>query len=205
MHSFALGLFTLASVVAAAFAKTIVITVGGNTTNDATTVFQPNTVVADKGDTVLFNFTNGNHTATQSSFATPCVPIHDTDIIVNGFDSSFRDAGEEQAITTLPVAIGNPNETIWFYDYNTCSKGGVGAINLNKSSTETIDGFQRNAQRLNGTAHSSSFPSSTGIVSPTATSTGSRPITTNDATRIGAQGAMALVLMFAVLAISLGD
>ncbi|KAH0588797.1 hypothetical protein H2248_004597 [Termitomyces sp. 'cryptogamus'] len=193
----------LVSAVVAASAKTIVITVGGNTTNDATTVFQPNVVVADKGDIVLFNFTNGNHTATQSTFAAPCTPIHDTDIAINGFDSSFRDAGKEQAITTLPVTIDNPNQTVWFYDFTTCAQGGVGAINLNKSSTETIDGFQRNAERLNGTTHTSSSAFSTATAITTATSTGSKPTTTNDATHISARGIIALALTFIALVISL--
>ncbi|KAG6857187.1 hypothetical protein H0H87_008252 [Tephrocybe sp. NHM501043] len=158
---YALGLFTLAAAVCTVAAKTIVITVGGNTTNDATTVFKPNVVVANEGDTVLFNcellsyrffdhcldplfppVTNGNHTVTQSTFAFPCVPAHTTDSTVNGFDSSFRDAGNEQAITTLSVTVDDPDKTIWFYDYNTCAQGGVGAVNLNKTSTETLDGFQ---------------------------------------------------------------
>lgn len=44
-----------ASAVAVASAKQIVITVGGNTTDNATAVFQPAEVTAKIGDTVLFN------------------------------------------------------------------------------------------------------------------------------------------------------
>lgn len=38
-----------------AFSKTVVITVGGNTTSNAGLVFSPESVVVDQGDTVFFN------------------------------------------------------------------------------------------------------------------------------------------------------
>lgn len=85
--------------------------------------------------------TQGNHTVTQSTFAAPCVPAHFTNDTINGFDSSFRNAGNFSAITNLPVTIKSPNETIWFFDWNLCAQGGVGAININDTSLETLDGF----------------------------------------------------------------
>lgn len=86
--------------------------------------------------------TEGNHTATQSTFSSPCIPAHITDSTVNGFDSSFRNANNGTSITNLPVTITDPNITIWFYDVNTCALGGVGGININESSTETLAGFK---------------------------------------------------------------
>ncbi|KAG6828252.1 hypothetical protein H0H92_008640 [Tricholoma furcatifolium] len=202
MYRITLALSVVAVVVAAS-AKTVVITVG-NTTSDAKTVFTPNSVAANAGDTVLFNFTHGNHTATQSAFSSPCVPIHKTNVTVNGFDSSFRDAGNEQAVTTLPVTINDNITTIWFYDSNTCAEGGVGGININSSSTETLAGFQRNAERLNGTATASSTATSP-VSSETgsATNSSSKPTKTNDASRITAQGAGAIMLTLVALAASL--
>ncbi|KAF7319524.1 hypothetical protein HMN09_00291800 [Mycena chlorophos] len=148
---------------------THVITVANNASaTNGSNVFTPQVVNASLGETVLFNFTQGNHSATQSEFATPCIPAHDTNITVNGFDSGIRPAGNGTAITQL-VVIMNPdivNTTLWFYDVNTCGIGGVGVINPgNVSATlQTIDGFTRNAERLNGTGASSSSaaPSSTG-------------------------------------------
>ena len=58
-------------------------------------------------------------------FVEPCVPAHDSDVSINGFISGFRDAGNGTAITNLPVTITD-NNTIWFYDANTCGQGGVG-------------------------------------------------------------------------------
>ena len=45
--------------------------------------FQPNTVTAQPGDTVTFEFHQKNHTATQSTFASPCSPM------ANGFNSGL--------------------------------------------------------------------------------------------------------------------
>ncbi|KIK09255.1 hypothetical protein K443DRAFT_671747 [Laccaria amethystina LaAM-08-1] len=141
MHFVALCM-VLSGLLGVTFSKIVVITVGGNTTSNAGLVFSPESVVADLGDTVFFNFTQGNHTVTQSSFASPCIPIHETDSTVNGFDSSFRDAGNGTAITNLPITVIDPNTTVWFFDFNTCGLGGVGGINVNQSSYQTLDGFQ---------------------------------------------------------------
>ena len=83
----------------------------------------------------------GNHTATQSEFASPCIPAHDTNITVNGFDSGFRDTVNGTAITTLEVPVTS-NDTIRFYDVNTCALGGVGGSNVNESSLQTLAGFR---------------------------------------------------------------
>jgi hypothetical protein len=147
----------LASVYLAA-AETIVITVGGNST-DGTTTFDRQRVVAVLGDTVVFNckffflscrrdlidipVTSGNHTATQSTFSNPCIPAHDTDVTINGFDSGFRNTtpGTAGSIMSVPILQQNQNQTFWFFDFNPCGQGGVGVINDNESSTETLVGF----------------------------------------------------------------
>ncbi|PIL33635.1 hypothetical protein GSI_04258 [Ganoderma sinense ZZ0214-1] len=150
------------SAFAASLAKQVIVTVGGSTQapDGATTVFDPDAVTADIGDVVVFNFTQGNHTATQSTFAAPCIPLHDFDLTLNGFDSSFRSAGNFSAITNLSVNV-TTSDTIWFFDWNTCAEGGVGGINVNGSNYLTLDGFRRNAMRLNGTATVNPGPSAT--------------------------------------------
>lgn len=50
----------------------------------ATNTFVPNTINANAGDAVLFQFRNGNHSITQSTFDTPCEPL------AGGVDSGFR-------------------------------------------------------------------------------------------------------------------
>ncbi|EMD32920.1 hypothetical protein CERSUDRAFT_35825, partial [Gelatoporia subvermispora B] len=148
----------LAAAAAVVSAKNIIITVGGNTTTNGSLVFQPQEVHAVLGDTVIFNFTLGNHTATESSFAQPCIPVNESNTPMNGFDSNFRLAGNgsSPSILSVPILPQNVNTTFWFYDVNTCGEGGVGVINANDSSTETLAGFVRNAIRLNGTNTTSS-------------------------------------------------
>ncbi|RPD57979.1 hypothetical protein L226DRAFT_574779 [Lentinus tigrinus ALCF2SS1-7] len=132
------------------YAKLIVVTVGGNGTNS---VFDPPEVVANIHDTVLFNFTQGKHTATQSTFASPCVPIQDVNSSYIGFSSGFHDTANGSAVTSYQFEVLD-NSTLWYFDAATCSQGGVGGINVNDSSWQTLDGFRRNAMRLNGTATS---------------------------------------------------
>lgn len=62
----------------------IVCLVADVTSSNATSVFSPSQVTAAEGALVLFNFTQGNHTATQSTFTSPCLPINATGS--NGFD-----------------------------------------------------------------------------------------------------------------------
>ncbi|KAJ6631570.1 hypothetical protein B0H10DRAFT_500795 [Mycena sp. CBHHK59/15] len=147
---------------------THVITVANNkSATNGSAVFTPSVVNASLGETVMFNFTQGNHSATQSTFTSPCIPAHQTNTTINGFNTDLRNAGNGTAVTQY-IIIMNPdivNSTLWFYDQNTCGIGGVGVINAgNVSATwQPYDAFVRNAIRLNGTgATSSAGPIATG-------------------------------------------
>ncbi|KAH9067636.1 hypothetical protein EDB87DRAFT_1677942 [Lactarius vividus] len=192
-------LLVLASVYLAV-AETIVVTVGGNTTGDGTTTFTPQLIVAKRGDVVTFNFTAGNHTATESTFSNPCIPAHETDATINGFDSGFRNTtpGSAGSILTVPILEQNENHTFWFFDYNTCGQGGVGVINSNESSLETLAGFVRNAIRLNGTNSSdaTSGTSTSTRTSTSATTSSSAPKSSSAAERAFEIGAVGVVPLF---------
>jgi len=158
MTSVSVALVALHSVLLAS-AKTITIVVGGNgTTQDPSMIFQPQEVTAAVGDFVVFNFTNGTHTAVESTFAEPCLLAHEANTTINGFDSGLRNTVNGTAMTNLTVEIkeGDENRTIWFYDLWGCGAGGVGAINANDSDWQNFAAFVRNAKRLNGTGGSSS-------------------------------------------------
>jgi len=159
---FASAIVPLLALVCTVAAEDIFIQVGANKTSDATTIFQPNNVTAKVGDTVWFNFTSGNHTAIQADFAAPCLFIHDHTPLENGFQSPFMVVNGTAQTYPVPIVPANVNTTFWFFDYNTCGLGGVGVINQNASTDQTIDGFIRNAKRLNGTATASATASSTG-------------------------------------------
>jgi len=190
-------LLVLASVYLAA-AETIVIIVGGNNTN-GTITFNPSRVNAVLGDTVVFTFASGNHTATQSTFSNPCIPAHDTNVTINGFDSGFRNTtpGTPDSILSVPILEQNQNQPFWFFDANTCGEGGVGVINDDESSTETLAGFVRNAIRLNGTNSSdSSSGTSTGSRTTASITSSSVPKSSSAAQRTSAIGAFGAVPLF---------
>jgi len=136
--------------------------------------FSPNTVVAQPGDTVTFEFRPKNHTATQSTFASPCSPMS------GGFTSGFKPVGTDS--TTFPTYVVNVanTEPIWVYcaQGNHCTSGMVFAINA-PSTGNTFDAFRAKAT---GGSPSTGSPSSTGS-NPAPTATGA----TGDAGRIRIQ------------------
>ncbi|KAL5504594.1 hypothetical protein ACEPAH_7257 [Sanghuangporus vaninii] len=192
--------FVLALSATLTAAENIYIQVAGPnfTSSDNTTTFSPQRVTARVGDIVFFNFTSGNHSATQSTFSSPCQPAHDTNITINGFDSDFRPTANGTSVTILSVPIldSNVNETMWFYDKapGACGSGAVGAINSNESSLETLAGFVRNAERLNGSAATSTSASrSATSTAPSSSSTGSSD-SSSDAQSLLAMSSLPLIL-----------
>ncbi|KAF7315115.1 hypothetical protein MIND_00025800 [Mycena indigotica] len=147
------------------------VTVANNlTATNGSAVFTPAVVNASLGETVIFNFTNGTHSATQSTFDVPCRPAHETNITINGFDTGLRPANNGSSRTDYRI-IMNPDiadRPLWFYDEATCGIGGVGVINVgNVTATwQPYDAFVRNAIRLNGTGTATSS-----IPAPTRSST----------------------------------
>ncbi|KAI5833826.1 Le.flp1-like protein [Schizophyllum commune Tattone D] len=186
----ALSVVALSGLASLAAARDIWIQVGGNTSDNASAVFQPQQVTAQLNDIVFFNFTQGNHTVTQSLFASPCIPANLANSTINGFDSGFRDAGNFTAITQLSVPITPQieNQTLWFYDYNTCGEGGVGGINVNDSDYENLEAFTRNAERLNGSDSDSDSSSSSSSRSAT------RSATAHTSSETGSNGVLGLTV-----------
>ncbi|KAF7792732.1 hypothetical protein EIP86_003830 [Pleurotus ostreatoroseus] len=198
------------------------ITVGGNTTANASLIFSPQEVHAQKGDVVTFVFVNGSYDVIQSQFDEPCIPASVFTPGFNGFDSGPRPTANGSAVTFLNVSITDNTTAIWFYENSTCAQGGVGVINANDSSTETLAGFSRNAIRLNGTnatsTSSGAFPSATGPSNssgtggPSGTGSGSSGTgsssaagasnTSSPAERVAVAGTL-LAMPFAVLALLL--
>jgi len=154
-------------------AADIYIQVGLNlSATNGSTVFTPQEVHAIIGDTIFFNITAGNHSVIESTFAQPCIPSGEASPPINGFISPPENAINGTNVT-YSVAVVN-NNSMWYYDPGTCGIGGVGVINANDSSNQTLAGFQRNAIRLNGTgATTSSSASHSPTSSPSNSPSGS--------------------------------
>ncbi|PAV24149.1 extracellular serine-rich [Pyrrhoderma noxium] len=187
-------------------AENIYIQVSDGTGKDNTTVFNPQRVDAVVGDIVFFNFTSGNHTATQSTFSAPCVLAHDSNDTINGFDSGFRPTnnGTDITILSVPILDSNVNSPFWFYDASAgaCGSGAVGVINNNESSTETLAGFVRNAERLNGTVSSASS-SLSGSSSSTRTASSSSNTDTSSSALMESPLSFTLIAALALTALRL--
>ncbi|KAI0082864.1 hypothetical protein K474DRAFT_1671019 [Panus rudis PR-1116 ss-1] len=119
--------------------------------------FTPPMVNATKGSTVTFTFTGspGNHSITQSSFATPCQQME------GGFSSGFIliPAGATDNFPSWNLTIEDDSAPIWFFCAQLipsphCFAGMVGAINAPTSGNRSFDAFVQNVQAAasNGTA-----------------------------------------------------
>ncbi|WVQ84086.1 hypothetical protein IAT38_006231 [Cryptococcus sp. DSM 104549] len=123
------GLFTLALAATSALGATHTVLVGQNKTK----TFTPSELTAAVGDTVEFSFVGGNHTATQSTFASPCTNA--------GFKSGFV-PGNETSPTSFSIIV-NDTKPVWVYCAQTghCAAGMVFAINA-PATGNTFAAFQ---------------------------------------------------------------
>ncbi|ORX34445.1 hypothetical protein BD324DRAFT_653222 [Kockovaella imperatae] len=87
------------------------------------------------GDIVNFTFVAGNHTATQSTFADPCLNA--------GFTSGFQAVGTSGSPTTFSILVNTTSPT-WVYcaQAGHCQAGMVMAINAPTSGNKTFAAFQ---------------------------------------------------------------
>ncbi|KAJ6587277.1 hypothetical protein B0H10DRAFT_2197908 [Mycena sp. CBHHK59/15] len=142
--------------------QTLTVNVGAQPTSPGGRYqFNPNIVTAPKGTVVSFVFSGipGNHSVTQSSFATPC------QLLPRGFDSSFI-AGREIQGGRFPMwtlTVTNDQNSMWFYckqvipspsEFPTshCNAGMVGVINV-QAARNSFSDFQAKAEQSStGTA-----------------------------------------------------
>ncbi|GJJ09525.1 hypothetical protein Clacol_003748 [Clathrus columnatus] len=136
----------------------IKVTVGEN----ATLTYNPPFVTAQIGDIVEFEFRSKNHTATQSTFANPCLKLNNATTGQTGFDSDFQPvASGSSTFPTFNVTV-NDTAPIWFYSEKNpishCAAGMVFAINANESSAKSYEAFLTLAKQTN-TSNPASTPS----------------------------------------------
>ncbi|KAF8201646.1 Cupredoxin [Pholiota molesta] len=157
------------------------VTVGGV---GGTITFTPNTVTANIGDTVRFEFHQKNHTATQSSFNAPCVPLP------GGFDSGFQPVPDTQTsnFNAAELAITDTNP-VWVFcrQANHCQQGMVFAVNpgdqftaFQSAAASAPFGTTTTASTASATATSTTVTAPAGSI--TATTTGTTTAATSTAT-----------------------
>ncbi|KAF1955070.1 hypothetical protein CC80DRAFT_505892 [Byssothecium circinans] len=102
--------------------------------------FAPNSLVAAVGDIVQFQFSNGNHTATQSTEGAPCTAL---DGGMHSGHIPLTDGQTEVGTFNMPVTSAEPM-FIFCATGPHCQEGQVMVINP-KSSQQVVD-FVKNAQ-----------------------------------------------------------
>jgi len=105
------------SALSAVRCATFDVIVGGN----GALTYSPDNVVAQPGDFVRFIFQSKNHTATQSTFANPCVKAD------GGFDSNYVPVAPGQTEFQVAELAITSNDPIWVYckQGTHCSAGGM--------------------------------------------------------------------------------
>ncbi|EMD60065.1 hypothetical protein GGP41_009469 [Bipolaris sorokiniana] len=110
--------------------------------------YTPDTIKANVGDMVVFEFMQKNHTVTQSTFAEPCKKME------GGMDSGFMPNPEGMPGVTWNMTV-ETTEPLWFYCKQKmgvhCGKGMVFSINPAETGDKTMADFKTLAIKTNGT------------------------------------------------------
>ncbi|KZM25222.1 uncharacterized protein EKO05_0007396 [Ascochyta rabiei] len=110
--------------------------------------YNPESITANVGDVVEFQFMQKNHTATQSTFAEPCKAME------GGKDSGFMPNPDGAAGVTWNMTV-ETTDAIWMYckqeNGEHCGKGMVFSINAKFDGDKTMAQFKQLAIKSNGT------------------------------------------------------
>lgn len=148
------------------------VTVGG----EAGLVFTPPEIKANVGDMVVFTFMSQMHTATQSSFNTPCDPLE------GGMDTGTQPNPNNTVVPAPQVAMQvMTTEPLWFYckTGNHCGMGMVFSINPTAEKSHAL--FQAKAIEQKGKGKDSGLTggdSGASMSAPPATSAPAAPTPT---------------------------
>ncbi|KAH9937548.1 uncharacterized protein B0H18DRAFT_1113368 [Fomitopsis serialis] len=176
------------------------IVVGGS---NGQLTFSPSNITAEPRDTVVFEFHQKNHTATQSSFADPCRPLTNaTTGQVTAIDSGFMPVSDNATdFPTFNVTVNDTSPT-WFYckqhlptGASHCGMGMVFAINAVADSARSFAAFQQLAIQLNGTGSASASASGTGASPSSTGANGAGSIAVNALLGLGS---VAMIMTFLV-------
>jgi plastocyanin len=106
--------------------------------------YDPENVVAQVGDMVVFHFLPKNHTVVQSSFDDPCQPIDDGKF--SGFNYATNDTESENVYSF----IVQDTKPFWYYCSQPvgehCRSGMSGVINQDFNSNKTLAAYKEKAK-----------------------------------------------------------
>jgi plastocyanin len=168
-------------------AANITVIVGASQNGTVGLRFDPQQVIAQKGDVVNFEFRGGNHTVTQSSFANPCAWQFNTVTNKNGFNSGFLPfVNTSGSISVYSLEINDPSTPIWFFCGRVphCKSGMYGAINAPTTGNKTFTSFAANVLTTDEPGLNVTVP----FTPPTASTSGSAGPSSTAAVPTGSNG-----------------
>ncbi|KAI0101888.1 Cupredoxin [Nemania sp. FL0031] len=103
--------------------------------------FYPDTLTADVGDMIQFQFLAGNHSVVQSNFDNPCTPIQSHVANATGMFSGYMNVAASAATGMIPVYTMEVKDKtpIWIYcsQGKHCEAGMVMVVNENTAANST--------------------------------------------------------------------
>jgi len=154
--------------------------------------FSPESVTANQGDIVSFQFLTKNHSVTQSSFTDPCTRLTTPTL---GIDSDYQPVPTDATmIPQWSFTVVNASAPLWFFckQGTHCKSGMVFAVN--PSADKTFEAFK--ARATGGTPSSSTGSSSTSPAPSPSASTNPG----NGALGLGSSKLAGIITLVAILA-----
>ncbi|KAG9098018.1 hypothetical protein FS749_004904 [Ceratobasidium sp. UAMH 11750] len=108
--------------------------------------FDPSSVRPQVGDRIVFEYRAGSHSAVQSTFKDPCIPMP------GGYNSGVQTVPDGTPVDAsgLPTTeyIVQDLNPVWFFDQagGLCTKGAVFSINPPLTGDQTAGQFRANAE-----------------------------------------------------------
>ncbi|QRV86024.1 SH3 domain-containing protein [Ceratobasidium sp. AG-Ba] len=143
--------------------------------------FDPSSVRPQPGDRIVFEYRAGSHSAVQSTFKDPCIPM------AGGYNSGVQTVADGTPVDAsgLPTTVYIVQDTnpVWFFDQagGLCTKGAVFSINPELTGTQTAGQFRANAEASDPSTASvaPTSASSSGTATEAASTTGAAPSTSS--------------------------
>ncbi|KAI1748525.1 hypothetical protein F4782DRAFT_356479 [Xylaria castorea] len=164
--------------------------------------FYPDSLKADVGDMIQFQFLAGNHSVVQSNFDNPCTPIQQHDTTQKGMFSGYMNVAASAATGMIPTYTMNvtTDKPLWLYCSQSkhCQAGMVMVVNENTAAnaSRSLTDFKDISAKAPETLDPISLGSSTGGASPTGVvggTTSSVPSPTGSSTPAQGLGSMVSV------------
>lgn len=139
--------------------------------------FEQEEIKADVNTMVQFQFYTGSHTATQSTFDNPCVPINKINSSIVGINSGPMPP--QNGMMKIFTIMINDTKPIWIYcaTGTHCQQGMAMVINPPTSGDKTLANYKEAAKRFDPAKANNTSSNGATVTGPTETGSSDAPST----------------------------